>query len=273
MHALPSEKWIGPRLLASWCCGSLLLVLPLAALGEGAPARVVQAAKRIAERGYMAPKTGCQAVAWPKYDNLPTKRCAYRQGSLSAEVVLLDPSGDQLARWVNFTCEGLLPVGKSTERCGLALLRRIAEQSSGHFPIAGVVLERGRAYAFRDGVTVSVAAFANGIKTQLSTQQIEAAMSAPPTGWGQFGRLQGTTFEEYRRFGRLTDGGGKLIDDSGMTFPELVGARWRDDWGNDINSLMRAWACANRSKLGLTEMACVEMPPGAQGLARNIVKP
>lgn len=239
------------------------------AIADGASSRVLESAKRIATGGYMAPRAGCREVTLPGYEGLPTKRCVYRQGALKAEVILLDPDGPQLARWVQFTCESLLPVGRSTERCGLALLRRIASQSSGHFPVAGVVLENGKAYAFRDGVTVNIAAFKNGTRMQLSEEQIELSMSAPVLGWGKFGRVQGTTFDQYRRFGRLTDINGKLVDESDLTFPQLVGSRWREEWGKDFNSLMRAWACANRADLSITEMACVELPAGAPGLARN----
>ncbi len=247
----------------------MALVMPQKTVADEGPRRVLEAAMRVSEQGYMAPPGACRDVTQAGYEGLPTKRCVYRQGSLKAAVVLLDPDGPQLARWVNITCEGLLPVGKSTERCGLALLRRIASQSSGHFPVAGVVLENGKAYAFRDGVTVTIAAFKNGTKTQLSAEQLELSMSAPVIGWGRFARLQGTTFDEYRRFGRLTDVSGKLIDDSSMTFPQLVGARWRDDWGKDINSLMRTWACAHRASLGITEMACIELPADAPGAARG----
>lgn len=248
---------------------AMALAMHQEAIAYEPPVRVLEAAKRIAERGYMAPRGACREVTHPGYEGLPTKRCTYQQGSLKADVVLLDPNGPQLARWVNFTCEGLLPVGSSTERCGLALLRRVAEQSSGHFPVAGVVLENSMAYAFRDGVTVKIAAFKNGTKQQLSAQQLELSMSAPVIGWGSSARLQGTTYAEYRRFGRLTDGNGKLIDDSSMTFPQLVGTRWREDWGRDINSLMRTWACANRASLGITEMTCIELPPTSPGAARN----
>lgn len=239
------------------------------AVADGASSRVLESAKRIAAGGYMAPRAGCREVTRPGYERLPIKRCVYRQGALKAEVILLDPDGPQLARWVHFTCEGFLPVGRSTERCGLALLRRIASQSSGHFPVAGVVLENGKAYAFRDGVTVRIAAFKNGTSMQLSEEQIELSMSAPVLGWGKFGRVQGTTFDQYKRFGRLTDINGKLVDESDLTFPQLVGSRWREEWGKDFNSLMRAWACANRAALGITQMACVELPAGAPGLARN----
>lgn len=257
-----------------YCVGRLYLaatVLAMHSLGIASEdsQRVLEAAKRISERGYMAPLGGCRDVTQPGYEGMPTKRCTYRQGSLNADVVLLDPDGIQLARWVNFTCEGLLPIGQSTERCGLALLRRIASQSSGHFPVAGVVLENGMAYAFRDGVTVQIAAFKNGTKKQLSAQQLEQSISAPVIGWGKFARLQGSSFDDYRRFGRLTDVNGKLIDDSSLTFPQLVGARWRDDWGKDFNTLMRSWACAHRASLGVTEMACVELPLDTPGGARN----
>lgn len=251
------------------CLAATALAMHQKAVADDAPRSVLEAAKRVSKQGYMAPLGACRDVTQPGYEGLPTKRCTYRQGSLKADVVLLDPDGPQLARWVNFTCEGLVPVGQSTERCGLALLRRIASQSSGHFPVAGVVLENGKAYAFRDGVTVTIAAFKNGTKVQLSAEQLELSMYAPVTGWGRFARLQGTAFDEYRRFGRLTDGSGKLIDDSSMTFPELVGARWRDDWGGDINSLMRTWACAHRASLGIIEMACLELPPDAPGAARG----
>lgn len=233
------------------------------AVADGASSRVLDIAKRTAAGGYMAPRAGCREVTVPGYEGLPTKRCVYQQGALKAEVILLDPDGPQLARWVQFTCDGLLPVGRSTERCGLALLRRIASQTSGHFPVAGVVLENGKAYAFRDGVTVNIAAFKNGTSMQLSEEQIELSMSAPVLGWGKFGRVQGTTFDQYRRFGRLTDINGKLLDESDLTFPQLVGRRWREEWGKDFNSLMRAWACANLAGLGITQMACVEMPAPA----------
>lgn len=244
-----------------------LTVVPAAA--TEVPKAVLDAATRITSRGYMAPAKGCRPVQQLGYEGLPTRRCAYRQGKLRAEVVLLDPDGPTLARQVSFVCEGLLPVNVPITRCALALLQRVGQQSSGHFPVAGVVLEDGRAYAFRDGVTVNIGAFKNGTTTQLSVEQIEQSMSAPIRAWGRFARLQGSSFEDYRRFGRLTDGNGKLVDDSAMSYPGLVGARWRNEWDKDFNSLMRAWACANREALAITQMACVETPTAAPGVARN----
>ncbi|MGD9831309.1 MAG: hypothetical protein AB7U92_01020 [Piscinibacter sp.] len=260
-------------LMTASAFAAFAVALPLAAASVAAtevPKVVLDAATHIASRGYMAPAKGCRLVQQPGYEGLPTRRCAYRQGKLRAEVVLLGPDGPTLARQVSFACEGLIPANVPITHCALALLQRVGQQSSGHFPVAGVVLENGGAYAFRDGVTVHIGAFKNGTTTQLSAEQIEQSMSAPIRAWGRFARLQGSSFEDYRRFGRLTDGNGKLVDDSAMTYPELVGTRWRSEWDKDFNSLMRAWACANRKALATTQMACVEMPAAAPGAARNM---
>jgi hypothetical protein len=254
----------------------LLLVAALTVLrsaGAATPrepsAVVLKEATRIADSGYMSPRGQCKPVEVVGYEGLPTKRCNYKQGKLRAEVILLDPSGPQLAKWVNAVCISLAADAKPVKECSLALLRRVAMQSSGHFPVAGVVLEDGKVYAFRDGVTVQVAAFRNGTTTPLTQEQIEAAVSAPVIGWGKFARLQGTTYDDYRRYGRLTDQDGKLIDDSSKTFPELVGFRWREDWGREVNFIMRAWACGNLKAVGLEDRACVAIPLDAPGAARN----
>jgi hypothetical protein len=152
--------------------------------------------------------------------------------------------------------------------CGLRLLARVAEQSSGHFPVAGVVIQGGKSYAFRDGLVAIVPGVQNGTRLELTPQQVEAAMTSAPSGWGRYARLEGTTYEQYTRYGRMTDVNGKLIDESAMTFPELAGARYRSAWGRSYNTLMRAWACANVQYLK-SKMTCVPLPDGVAGAARS----
>jgi hypothetical protein len=240
------------------------------------PANVFEAvrpqAEALANRGYMAPAGKCKPVAAKGYEGLPTKRCTYSQGKLSADVILLDPDAVQLTRWVVFTCQGLASTDhakSSMIACSRKLLTQIRNQSSGHFPVAGVVMENGKAYAFRDGITIQVGSFRNGTARQLTQEQIEDAISGPVIGWGRFARLQATTYENYRMYGRQIDGvTQKLVDDSALTFPELIGQRWRNDLGHNMNSLLQAWACANGKYLG-TSMTCVSIPEAAGGSARN----
>jgi hypothetical protein len=246
-------------------------------LSKAAFTALLPSARRVVRNHYMstpAPGATCTDVSIEDYAGLPTKRCQYRQGKLSAEVVLVDPDETQLTRWVLATCESFDLAGPKPNidfqvRCGRKLMNRIRIHSHGHFPVAGIVIRGGRASAFRHGVLAVIPGIQNGTKAQPTTDQIESAIAGPVTGWGEEALPQGTTYADYVRFGRLTSVEGTLIDDSASTFPQLVGARFRNEWGNNFNSLMRAWACANAKSLGIAGASCVEIPADAPGAARR----
>lgn len=234
-------------------------------------------AKRIVSGHFMSapavPSSACAGFEINGYQGLPTKRCRYSQGKLRAEVVLLDADATQLARWVLFICQGFDLSGEGSDNkflvaCGRKVLKNIQRSSSGHFPVAGIVTHNGRAYAYRDGVVVVVPGLKNGSNAQLSSQQIESAISGPVIRWGKYAMLQGSTYSDYVRFGRLTDAKGQLVDESALTYPQLVAERFRTEWGGNFNSLMRAWACANISGLGISA-SCLEIPASAPGAARD----
>jgi hypothetical protein len=238
---------------------------------------LLPAAKRVVAGRYLSGKmSSCKPFPYPGYEGLPTERCRYTQGKLIAEVVLLDPDAEQLTRWVLSICElsDLHQSVRFQSYCGRRLLTRIKQQSRGHFPVAGIVLEGGKGYAFRHGITAEVPGIENGVRRQYTDDELEAAISAPIIGWGKYAGLGGTTYEQYVSYGRLIeqpmDGNEKpkLVDDSAMTFPELIGMRYKEAWGRNYNSMLRAWTCANMEYIK-SKMSCIRMPDGAKGAARN----
>src|SRR5262249_4876748 len=203
----------------------------------------------------------CVDRAVAGYEGLPTKLCQYRRNGQRAKMIVLNPDRTQLARWVLFTCQGFDIGGSSSNenflrQCGSALLKQIKRESGGQFFVAGILIEAGGFYVVRDGVVVSVSGIENGTHGQLSDTTIEKAMVDPLIGWSNYSRFEHTTYDDYARFGRETDANGKLIDDSNLTFPALVAQRFRNSWSKDINSLLRAWSCANPTKIKATA-ACV----------------
>ena len=195
----------------------------------------------------------CVSTTYAGWEGLPLQLCTYSvKGHNDAtrktvKVILLDPSPEQLARWVVNTC--IEVTGGSAPRCTKKLSRQILEQSGAQFPVAGIVMEdilpedgRFEVFAFRNGVTVRV----NGV-THLGTQQpspaeIEKSLNGEVTWTGKFARIQSATREQYQ-----ANGGTRNV--AGLAWLEVSRDLYKAAWGNDRNELMIAWARANSSSL------------------------
>ena len=111
-----------------------------------------------------------QPVTYPGYEGLPLVQCRYSVtdrekpggaviGQKTASVILLNPSAEQLARWIIATC--LEVKGSSEHKYTDKLFSHIISASGGQWPVAGIVYEdilpedgKYEIYCFRDGVTV-----------------------------------------------------------------------------------------------------------------------
>lgn len=92
----------------------------------------------------------CTDVAVSGYEGYPTKRCFYKNAdaggayypALQAQVILLDPSAEQLAVWSIHACRAK---GATTDvqlhECLEKLRDHVRKQNSAQFPVAGSVVE------------------------------------------------------------------------------------------------------------------------------------
>lgn len=203
-------------------------------------------------RGARYMEQNCRDTVYAGWEGFPVQRCTYsvreRNGRRkTAEVVLLDATPRQLARWVIQACREVK--GTTAVSCTRRLRRQIIGQSGAQFPVAGVVLEDmdgdgvQNAYVFRDGVTCTVAGVTNGTPAQLTAEQMQAALSGTVVRVGIYGRIASTTREQYRANGGTVDVG--TTANRGPAWREVVRGLYQRAWNSDRNELLVAWARAN----------------------------
>lgn len=196
-------------------------------------------------------ETNCAPTALPGWEGYPVGLCSYPSGDARhpAKVALLDPSDDQLHRWIASACvrARIADIGL----CAKKLATRIRSQSGAQFPVAGMVLEdmdgdgRLNQFAFRDGVTVSVAGVSGGADHAPTDAENEAALRAVPIAAKIYARIAGTTRANYAA---MT--GRSLSEFDGLKWLSETRAAYQRAWGAPSNDLIDAWALANRSALG-----------------------
>jgi len=195
----------------------------------------------------------CEPATYPGWDGLPLQKCTYNvKGSAdpakkTAQVIMLNASPEQLARWVVSTCVEV--TGGAAVRCTRNLSRHIIGQSGAQFPVAGIVFEdilpedgREEVYAFRNGVTVRVAGVTHRGTQQPTPDQIEKSLNGQVTSTFQFARIQSTTRDQYR-----ANGGDRPV--LNLAWLEVTRDLYKAAFGNDRNELMIAWARDNASSL------------------------
>jgi hypothetical protein len=96
-----------------------------------------------------------------------------------------------------------------------------------------------RIYPFRHGVTVRVAGLPYGTREQPTAAQMAEYRTAPIAFVGRYGRIAGTTPDEWTALTRET------VPADRSTWPATVGRAYRAAWGQDRNALIVAWARAN----------------------------
>jgi endoglucanase len=194
----------------------------------------------------------CRDTVYAGWEGFPLKRCTYslrdrRAGRKTAEVVLLDASPRQLARWVVSACAEVRHTTAAS--CTRRIRRHILGQSGAQFPVAGIVMEDmdgdgvQNVYVFRDGVTCRVSGITNGSSAQPTPRQIEQAMSGSVVRVGVYGRIASTTREQYRANGGTVDVG--TSGNRGPAWRQVVRDLYQRAWNNDRNELIVAWARAN----------------------------
>jgi endoglucanase len=179
----------------------------------------------------------------------PTKLCRYSVAGTRAvaEVVLLDADNDQLARWIDSACR----TAKVNDFvvCALRVAKHIRGQSGAQFPVAGMVLEdmdedgKPNQFAFRDGVTVSVQGVTLGKAGGPTSSENKAALENPPISAKRFGRIAGTTREQYVAYAR------NASPVEGLAWLRVVRDAYQRAWRSADNDLINAWAASNAQSL------------------------
>jgi hypothetical protein len=195
----------------------------------------------------------CQPTTYPEWEGFPLKECLYQvtdqNGTQkSAKVIMLNPSAEQLARWVVATC--MIVKGNADRQYTDQLFERIIGQSGAQFPVAGIVFEDkngdgvNKIYCFRDGLTVRV----KGVRSDdhvPTDEEIEKSLHGEidKTWTGQYARIQGTTREQYKANGGTVDVGDQ--NNLKLSWLDVIRELYQAAWGKDRNELMIAWAHSN----------------------------
>lgn len=192
----------------------------------------------------------CATTTLPGWEGFPVGLCRYgASGGATAQVALLDPTDQQLHRWIASACAKIR--ASDIGICARNLAKRIRSQSGAQFPVAGMVLEdmdgNGvmNQFAFRDGVTVTVEGVQNAVERAPSAAENEAALRAPPTAAKLYARIAGTTRAQYAAFV-----GRPASDFAGLKWLDETRAAYQRAWGQESNELITAWAVANKAALG-----------------------
>jgi hypothetical protein len=191
----------------------------------------------------------CRDVDWPSWEGFPTKECRYAQSEIpgGVRVILLNPGKDQLAAWITSACT--VAQTNDYEFCARKLADHINQQSGAQFPVAGIVMEDQRKYAFRDGVTVGVAGIKNDTEGYPTAAEQEAALTAPVRRVAQYARIQSTTRDQYTEY--AGKGLGREPEDvTGLKWQEVIRRLYQQAWKSDSYVLMDAWAHDNQADLG-----------------------
>lgn len=194
-----------------------------------------------------------EAATYPGWEGFPVMKYRYavtdKNGQQkSAAVIMLNPSVEQLARWVVMTC--LVVKGSADSVWTDKLFNRVLEQSGGQFPVAGIVFEDQipedavyEIYCFRNGVTVQVNGVQHRGTAPPTDEEIEKSLHGAVTWIGRFARLQGTTTEEYSENGGTAEVGNSA--NRKAAWLEVSRQLYQAAWGNNRNELMIAWARKN----------------------------
>jgi hypothetical protein len=186
---------------------------------------------------------------FPQWEGFPLTHWRYTTpDKKTAEVIMLNPSNEQLAKWVVNACFETKGGGLSGEdlfKFSKQLCDQIIGQTGGQFPVAGIVYENmgGGAFlvwGFRDGVTVGYSGIENEVPTQVTERQIKASLNrlTPLRYVGYQARLQSLTREEY-----IAAGGKENV--SGRAFLDVNRKFYQEAWNHGRNQMLIYWAKVN----------------------------
>ena len=240
-------------MIAAVCCGVLLTAMRLPAteaLPQADVKRVQDYFQTCLKARYM--EQNCEKTTYPGWKGLPLVKCHYtvrdKDGTEKpADVIMLNPSPEQLARWVVSAC--LEVKGSADAQYTDKLSRHIIQQSGAQFPVAGVVYEDMEgdgvyeAYCFRDGVTVGIEGVEYACKHPLTAEETRLSLFGKVRWTGKYARLQSTTREQYTAAGGKVDVG--TSKDRKPAWLDVSRRLYREAWGKDRNELMVDWARQN----------------------------
>ena len=206
---------------------------------------------RLLKSRYM--EKNCTPTTYPGWEGFPLQHCTYevhdQDGrTKSAEVIMLNPSPDQLARWIVDACQKVC--GELKPEDLRKVFKHVLGQSGGQFPVAGVVYEdiipadgTYEAYCFRNGVTVKIEGLEHRTTATLNAEQIQRSLHGKVAHVFRYGRIQSTTPGQYKRNGGALEVG---TDESpGPLWPDAIRQAYQAAWGQDRNELMEAWVRDN----------------------------
>jgi hypothetical protein len=233
---------------------SLVAVVVLSSTGAfGADPRASALAEEfapaLAKSRYMEQGEG-RPVTVAGWEGFPTKRYTYvvtdKDGTKkTADVVLLDPTAEQIAGWIVDACTEVKGAYDVAE--GRRIFKHILGQSGGQFPVAGVVYEDiipqdgvYETYCFRDGVTVEVEGLPHRCTTVLTKEQIEASIGGKIKRVFTYARIQSTSPAMWVAAGGATD----VLDGNGKptaAWPVAIRGAYQKAWASNRNELLVAW--------------------------------
>jgi hypothetical protein len=195
-----------------------------------------------------------ESTTYPGWEGYPLIKCKYtikdKDGTIKpAEVIMLNASPHQLARWVVYTC--LAVKTSAAPEYTDKLSQHIIYQSGAQFPVAGMVYEdmEGdgvfKLYCFRDGITVGIKGIANQYAKVLTPEQIKQTLYGEVEWAGKYARIQSTTREQYTAAGGKVEVGTSEKEKRKMAWLTVSRELYQQAWNNDRNELMIAWAKQN----------------------------
>jgi len=162
---------------------------------------------RVAQRAAYAitsATNGCWFVTidlhgWP---STLVRRCIYVQGAkphqMTGVAYVVDVRPEVIARWVESSCETLLP---GLNSCFETVLRCGKLNSGMMFPASGNIIENGNNYFFRNGMTVVLGGQPNGTSTPIALDYQDelalmpnSAITSVPSGLTRFWRTRPQQF-------------------------------------------------------------------------------
>ena len=217
--------------------------------------------EKVLEAAYMVENLLGERDDLPNWEGYPVKLYEYYTGKdiylgepKRGLVYLLNPSPEQLARWIVnavYDATGALDPADIEKVCAF-----IQWQSGAQFPVSGVVYEDMytagffEPYVFKDGVTVYVADSTYLTREKHPTDaMLEYYLTLtndqlrPNTG--RFARICSTTREMYYDAGCTAEVGRSDDGERSQAWLAEVGRLYREAWGSDKNFLIYAWAKSN----------------------------
>ncbi|MFC2123614.1 hypothetical protein ACFLU5_02285 [Bacteroidota bacterium] len=206
---------------------------------------------RVTKTRYM--EKNCKSCEYPGWEGFDTKRCTYSVidddgTNKTADVVLLNPNNEKLAKWLITTCKTV--IGELNKEDIEKLIVHIIGQSGGQFPVAGIVYEdilpadgTFEIFCFRNGVTVEIEGIVHRGTEQPTKEQIEISLYGNVIKVFRYARIQSTTPQQYINNGGKVDVGNN--DERKSAWMDVIKQLYQEAWNGDFNELMIAWAKEN----------------------------